>query len=68
MTKGYRTTPWRSPYLRWRVETWSGIPADSMGPGTFSIFLGPPLGYYSLPPLVGAEWGVTLNEGPEAVL
>jgi hypothetical protein len=28
LTRGYRLTPWRSPYLKWRVETYSGIPAD----------------------------------------
>ncbi|HCC56555.1 MAG TPA: hypothetical protein DEQ47_04715 [Solibacterales bacterium] len=27
MTRGYRLCPWRSPYLRWRIETYSGIPA-----------------------------------------
>ena len=27
---GYRLTPWRSPYLRWRVETFSGKPASSL--------------------------------------
>jgi hypothetical protein len=29
--------PWRSPYIRWRIETYSGIPARSI---TFSIFFG----------------------------
>jgi hypothetical protein len=24
-TRGHRVTPWRSPYLRWRIETYSGI-------------------------------------------
>ena len=24
---GYRLRPWRSPYLRWRIETYAGIPA-----------------------------------------
>ncbi len=37
LTKGYRLRPWRSPYLRWRIETWSGIEADSI---TREIFLG----------------------------
>jgi hypothetical protein len=27
---GYRLTPWKSPYLRWRVETYSGKPAASL--------------------------------------
>lgn len=29
-TRGYRLTPWRSPYLRWRVETYSGQRAESL--------------------------------------
>lgn len=28
LTRGYRLRPWRSPYLRWRIETYSGIQAD----------------------------------------
>ena len=30
LTRGYRLRPWRSPYLRWRVETYWGVPADSI--------------------------------------
>jgi hypothetical protein len=30
-SRGYRLSPWRSPYLRWRIETYWGIPADSLG-------------------------------------
>lgn len=30
-TRGYRLSPWRSPYLRWRMETYSGIPAGDIG-------------------------------------
>lgn len=30
-TRGYRLTPWRSPYLRWRIETFSGMPAEEIG-------------------------------------
>lgn len=29
-TRGHRLTPWRSPYLRWRVETYSGMRAESL--------------------------------------
>jgi hypothetical protein len=29
-TRGYRLTPWRSPYLRWRVETYSGQKAETL--------------------------------------
>jgi hypothetical protein len=27
-TRGCRLQPWRSPYLRWRIETYWGTPAD----------------------------------------
>ena len=29
-TRGYRLRPWQSPYLRWRVETFSGMHAETM--------------------------------------
>jgi hypothetical protein len=29
-TAGYRLRPWRSPYLRWRVETYTGKPAATL--------------------------------------
>ena len=29
-TKGYRLRPWRSPYLRWRLETYSGKKAETV--------------------------------------
>jgi hypothetical protein len=29
-TRGHRLTPWRSEYLRWRVETYSGMPAETL--------------------------------------
>ena len=38
LAKGYRLCPWKSPYLRWRVETWSGIHADTMTAGRFIGF------------------------------
>ena len=38
-TRGYRLRPWRSPYLRWRMETYWGIPADSIGFGDFWRFI-----------------------------
>lgn len=28
LTRGYRLRPWRSPYLRWRMETYWGFHAD----------------------------------------
>ena len=30
-TRGYRLSPWRSPYLRWRIETYCGRKADEIG-------------------------------------
>jgi hypothetical protein len=31
LTRGYRLRPWRSPYLLWRIETYSGVPAGRIG-------------------------------------
>ena len=31
LTRGYRLRPWKSPYLRWRIETYSGLDARSVG-------------------------------------
>jgi hypothetical protein len=33
--KGYRLTPWRSPYLRWRFETFLGPESADMGAAKF---------------------------------
>ena len=30
LTEGYRLFPWRSPYLLWRIETYSGIHAGQI--------------------------------------
>ncbi len=38
-TKGYRLRPWASPYLRWRIETYSGISAESLTFRDFWRFL-----------------------------
>jgi hypothetical protein len=38
-SRGYRLRPWRSPYLRWRIETYSGVPADSITASSFFHFL-----------------------------
>jgi len=32
-------TPWRSEYLKWRIETYSGKKADSLGAGDIFRFL-----------------------------
>jgi hypothetical protein len=29
-TRGHRLAPWRSEYMRWRVETYSGMRAEAM--------------------------------------
>ena len=29
-TRGSRLQPWRSPYLRWRIETYSGMHAEAL--------------------------------------
>jgi hypothetical protein len=29
-TRGHRFAPWRSEYLRWRIETYSGKKAESL--------------------------------------
>jgi len=38
LSKGYRLCPWRSPYLRWRIETYCGLDAERISPGTFWRF------------------------------
>jgi len=38
-TRGYRLSPWRSPYLRWRMETYWGTPADQISFTHFWSFL-----------------------------
>ena len=39
LSKGYRLTPWRSPYLRWRIETYSGLHADEITQNIFWQFV-----------------------------
>ncbi len=29
-TRGSRLRPWRSPYVRWRIETYSGLHAETL--------------------------------------
>ncbi len=36
---GYRLTPWRSPYLRWRMETYWGVHAEEISFTGFWTFL-----------------------------
>jgi hypothetical protein len=37
-TRGHRLTPWRSEYLRWRVETYSGQRAETLTAKDFLVF------------------------------
>jgi len=30
-TRGHRFAPWRSPYLRWRIETYCGVKMNQVG-------------------------------------
>ncbi|HEY0306594.1 MAG TPA: hypothetical protein VGB94_00385 [Acidobacteriaceae bacterium] len=30
-TRGARLRPWRSPYIKWRMETYSGLKAETIG-------------------------------------
>lgn len=39
LSRGYRFSPWRSPYLRWRIETYWGIHAERMTPAAFRRFV-----------------------------
>ncbi|MGB7196983.1 MAG: hypothetical protein WBG23_01680, partial [Acidobacteriaceae bacterium] len=36
--RGNWLRPWRSPYLRWRIETYSGIPASTIDARIFWRF------------------------------
>ncbi len=38
-SRGYRLTPWRSPYLLWRIETYWGLHADNIGFAEFWAFV-----------------------------
>jgi len=39
MSKGYRLRPWRSPYLRWRIETYWGLHTDRISDAEFRTFV-----------------------------
>jgi hypothetical protein len=39
ISRGYRSRPWQSPYLRWRIETYSGMPAESIDAAAFRRFV-----------------------------
>ncbi|MGH9480746.1 MAG: hypothetical protein ACRD1L_01530 [Terriglobales bacterium] len=37
-SRGYRLRPWRSPFLAWRIETFSGLEAERVSLGVFLAF------------------------------
>jgi hypothetical protein len=38
-TRGHRLRPWRSEYLKWRLETYSGLHAEQVDARDFLRFL-----------------------------
>jgi hypothetical protein len=38
-TRGHRLMPWRSEYLKWRIETYSGRKAESINAWQFWQFV-----------------------------
>ena len=38
-TRGHRLRPWRSEYLKWRIETYSGMKADEITPSDMAHFV-----------------------------
>jgi len=39
VSRGHRLRPWKSPYLRWRMETFFGPEAEPTGPARFFSLL-----------------------------
>jgi hypothetical protein len=39
VSKGYRLRPWKSPYIRWRFETFFGADAADLDAGKFFSLL-----------------------------
>ena len=38
-TRGHHLAPWRSPYVRWRIETYTGVKMKDIGFLEFFDFL-----------------------------
>jgi hypothetical protein len=38
-TRGHRLQPWRSEYLKWRIETYSGMKAEEITPRDMARFV-----------------------------
>ena len=39
VSRGFRLRPWKSPYLRWRMETFFGTDAEPPSPSRFFALL-----------------------------
>ncbi len=38
-TRGHHLAPWRSPYLKWRIETYTGVKMKDIGLLEFCEFM-----------------------------
>lgn len=38
LSRGHRLRPWRSPYLKWRIETYWGLHADRLSDTDLRMF------------------------------
>jgi len=38
-TRGHPLAPWRSPYLKWRLETYTGIKMQNIGFFSFLVIM-----------------------------
>lgn len=38
-TRGHHLAPWRSPYLKWRLETYTGIKMQKIGFFAFFVIM-----------------------------
>jgi len=56
-TRGYRLTPWRSPYLKWRIETYCGLKMSKIGFLEFWGFMWRERANHAWPALLDF-WGV----------
>lgn len=39
LSRGHRLRPWKSPYLRWRIETYWGLHAERISDAEFRAFM-----------------------------
>jgi len=38
-TRGHRLTPWRSPYVKWRLETYTGLKMEKIGLAQIAVLM-----------------------------